>query len=119
MADLNISEALDNLLSDPEAGNKISEIMKSLNLSGDSSPADSGESTNFSDSFLDINKIMRLKTLYDESLSDKDPKVTLLSALKPYLSETRNKNLDSMLKFFKVYKMLTGLKDSDLLKELF
>ncbi len=117
MADLNISEALDNLLSDPSMGDKISEIMKSLNLTGDSPQSE--EKSDFPDSFMDINKIMKLKTLYDESLSQNDPKVTLLSALKPYLSETRNKNLDSMLKFFKVYKMITSLKDSDLLKELF
>ncbi len=117
MADLDISKALDSFLSDPEAGNKISEIMKSLNLSSDGEAPSS--SLDNSDSFLDINKIMKLKSIYDSSVSESDPKVTLLSALKPYLSETRNKNLDSMLKFMRVYKMITHLKDADLLKELF
>lgn len=118
MADIDLSSALDNLLSDPSAGEKISEIMKSLNLTGEkggSSSLPEGDT----DSFFDINKILKLKSLYDQSISEPDPKVTLLSALKPYLSETRNKNLDSLLKFFKVYKMISHLKDTDLLKELF
>lgn len=118
MAELNISEALDNFLSDPSAGEKISEIMKSLNLTGEMGETPSLPEGD-TDSFFDVNKILKLKSLYDKTRLESDPKVTLLSALKPYLSETRNKNLDSLLKFFKVYKMITSLKDSDLLKELF
>ena len=56
--------------------------------------------------------------MYDSAMSSNDPRVTLLSALRPYLSDSRVKNLDVCIKFLRFYKIAGMLKDSDILKEL-
>ncbi|MBR6720331.1 MAG: hypothetical protein IKL74_05415 [Clostridia bacterium] len=116
MADFDLNEALNSLLSDPETGNKLSSLMASLSSGGKSEDVKPEGET---EAFPDIGSILKIKELYDSALKENDPNIVLLSSLKPYLSETRNKNLDSMMKMLKIYKVFLKVKDTPLLKELF
>lgn len=111
MDDLNLSDAIEGLLSDP----KIKELVKSL--SGEN-PGDTPSPSPEGAAFPDIGKIMKLKDMYESAANTSDPRVTLLSALRPYLSEVRVKNLEVCIKFLKFYKVASVLKDTGILKEL-
>lgn len=108
MDEMNLSDAIESILSDP----KMKDLMQSL------SGSPNQESENKEGQMPDVGKIMKLKSWYDSAMSSNDPRVTLLSALRPYLSDSRVKNLDVCIKFLRFYKIAGMLKDSDILKEL-
>lgn len=108
MDEMNFSDAIESILSDP----KMKDLMQSL------SGSPNQESENKEGQMPDVGKIMKLKSMYDSAMSSNDPRVTLLSALRPYLSDSRVKNLDVCIKFLRFYKIAGMLKDSDILKEL-
>ena len=108
MDEMNLSDAIESILSDP----KMKDLMQSLQGSPNQ------ESENKEGQMPDVGKIMKLKSMYDSAMSSNDPRVTLLSALRPYLSDSRVKNLDVCIKFLRFYKIAGMLKDSDILKEL-
>lgn len=108
MDEMNLSDAIESILSDP----KMKDLMQSL------SGSPNQESENKEGQMPDVGKIMKLKSMYDSAMNSNDPRVTLLSALRPYLSDSRVKNLDVCIKFLRFYKIAGMLKDSDILKEL-
>lgn len=108
MDEMNLSDAIESILSDP----KMKDLMQSL------SGSPNQESENKEGQMPDVGKIMKLKSMYDSAMSSNDPRLTLLSALRPYLSDSRVKNLDVCIKFLRFYKIAGMLKDSDILKEL-
>ena len=108
MDEMNLSDAIESILSDP----KMKDLMQSL------SGSPNQESENKEGQMPDVGKIMKLKSMYDSAMSSNDPRVTLLSALRPYLSDSRVKNLDVCIKFLRFYMIAGMLKDSDILKEL-
>ena len=118
MADINLNDALTSLLSDPETGEKLQSLISSL-TSDTTEEKESAEEKASDLPFPDIGKLMKIKDIYDTAVKEQDPHITLLTSLKPYLSETRNKNLDSMMKLLKIYKIFNKVKDTSLLKELF
>ena len=115
MDDFNLSDAINSLLSDPETGEKINSLLASLN-SGEENKKNE-PSSDFS--FPDIGKIMQIKELFDSAMKESDSHTALLSSLRPYLSEERSKNLDTIMKMLKIYKIMSKVKDTSLLKELF
>lgn len=125
MDEMNFADAINSILSDPETGGKIKDIVQSLSGGSDGSSlgAQSTQNTpntqNFQSAMPDISKIMKFKSMYDSAMHDQDPRVMLLTALRPYLSAQRAKNLDACIKFLRFYKIAGMLKDSDILKELF
>lgn len=108
MDETNFADAISGLMNDP----KIQELVKSL--SGESSPLAESSSSDMPD----ISKLLMLKDIYGKAMSDSDPKLSLLSALRPYLSESRTKSLETCLKLIRIYKMAGMLKETDILKEL-
>lgn len=115
MPESTLADAIQGFLSDPDAGSKISELMQGLSLP-------SGDTNTLPDKpgnlFGDVGRIMQLKSMFESATGD-DPRTTLLLALKPYLSEERNKTLDTLLKLMRIYRVFIKAKEADLLKELF
>lgn len=114
MDDFNLNDAINSLLSDPETSDKINSLISSLT----SEKSDEKESA--SDFTMpDIGKILKMKELFDSATKESDSHTALLTSLKPYLSEKRSENLDTLMKILKIYKVMNKLKDTSLLKELF
>ena len=86
MDEKDLAKAIESLLGDPDTEKKISEMIDGLS-------SDEKES----DPSFDITKLLKLKGLFDESMGEDDPKVSLLSSLRPYISKEKEKNLDSMI----------------------
>ncbi len=135
----NFEEALGNILSNPEAMNKISELSKSLGLSsGDTSQNTKSEpnqginmsmlsnllggSQKQSDSSNPLSSLMSgelspnlLSSLTRflpliQNMNKEDESTALLKALRPFLSGEKCKRLDEAAKMLKVMRIIPKLK---------
>ena len=65
---------------------------------------------NFDFSSIDINTILKLKSLLDTMNNSKDdPRANLLKSLKPYLKESRKDKVDQYIKLFGITKVFESL----------
>ena len=101
---------LKNVLSDPDAMQKIGSIAQSLGMSAPKAPE-----TRENDSSMDVEALLKAKEMFDKISNEDDPRMTLLSALKPYLNRKRTEKLDSAMKILKISKLAPLIKDFNLL----
>lgn len=141
MPDMDINQMLDNLLSDPDMGEKISQAVSMLTGGGQQSAAAAPESgggaeaaataasenhpgaakkasTGQGGGFPDMEMLMKLKGVFDQLQNSDDPRVNLLNALRPYLSEKRSDKLEKTIKLLKLASIGTMAKDMNLFKDL-
>lgn len=126
-----VSSALSNI--SPEMLNNFSKIMsqnddksgnnnssnKNTTVNSNNESYFNGD-TNNSNPFdsLDINTIMKMKTIFDQinSNNKNDPRANLLNSLKPYLRDTRQDKIDkylNILKFSDIANMLNKNESGD------
>lgn len=63
---------------------------------------------------LDISKLMQIKSIMEQSTKD-DKNIALLLALKPHLKDEKQAKVDSLIKIFKILKLLPLLRESGIL----
>lgn len=102
---------INNILSQvsPEMLNNFSNMMNSNNQSSPNSTAPN--SNNFN---IDMNTIMKMKSVMDNMNSKNDPRANLLYSLKPYLRDSKKNKLDqyvNMLNISKIADMMNKNKD--------
>ena len=102
---------INNILSQvsPEMLNNFSNMMNSNNQSSPNSTA-----TNSNNFNIDMNTIMRMKSVMDNMNSKNDPRANLLYSLKPYLRDSKKNKLDqyvNMLNISKIADMMNKNKD--------
>ena len=61
---------------------------------------------NASTSGIDLETIMRVKSIMDKMNSKDDPRTKLLISLKPYLKESRKNKVDQYIQFFKMSQVI-------------
>lgn len=84
----------------PEAINNIMNMIKNNNKDN------SSESTSNSANNIDIETIMKLKTVLEKVNSRDDPRSNLLLSLKPYLKESRKNKVEQYIQLFNMTKVL-------------
>ncbi len=86
----------------------IKNILNNLNTSS------SNNSTNTENNFnIDINTILKLKSIMDNVNSNKnDPRTNLLLSLKPYLNNGRKQKLDQYMQFLNISKILEAFNSN-------
>ena len=102
---------INNILSQvsPEMLNNFSNMMSSNNQSSPNSTA-----TNSNNFNIDMNTIMKMKSVMDNMNSKNDPRANLLYSLKPYLRDSKKNKLDqyvNMLNISKIAGMMNKNKD--------
>jgi len=107
-----LSNKLSSLLSDPEGLNQIKELANSL--LGNTDTSESQENT-----LEGKNEIAAIMQILQALKGANDKSVELLLALKPHLSNERQKKLDTAIKLLKIYSVLPLIKDSNILGDLF
>ena len=122
----NTIKALQDFLSGPDAKDKINEALSLLSGADLSSfdiagtPPESKASLPSSDSadldMPDINpeKLLKIMSAFKNASHEADPRSALLSALKPFLKNDKQKRADKaikIVKFLKYAPMLENLKD--------
>lgn len=134
----NFEEALGNILSNPEAMSKISELSKSLGLSqSDTSSQKENTNSGFDMSMLSnllggsapkkedknplssllngsfspelLSSLTRFLPLL-QGMNKEDESTVLLNALRPFLSKDKRKRLDEAQKMLKIMRIIPKLK---------
>ncbi|MDD4378041.1 MAG: hypothetical protein PHH48_07890, partial [Eubacteriales bacterium] len=60
-----------------------------------------------------MNTIVKIKNIYDRIANDDDPRLNLLTALRPYLNNKRQSNLESAIKVVQLSKLTTIANEFD------
>ena len=92
--------------------NKISpEMIQNLSSLFNSNSNDNNvNSNNNSEPSIDINTILKMKTIIDSMNQKNDPRANLLYSLKPYLRENRKNKLDQYVNLLKMTKIADIMK---------
>lgn len=100
---LNNSANSDNPSISPET---ISNMIKMLGLNNSNNTENTDNSENNSMPNIDIETILKFKTIFDKMNSKDDPRARLLRALKPYLKESRKEKVEQYIQFFNISKVI-------------
>ena len=76
--------------------------MLNSNNQNTSQNSNSGNSNNFN---LDMNTIMKMKSIMENMNSKNDPRANLLYSLKPYLRDSKKEKLDQYVNMLNVSKI--------------
>lgn len=82
----------------------------SSNTENSDTSAGNTSSSNFSNS-LDLETIMKIKSMMDAFNKKDDPRSNLLYSLKPYLRESKQKKLDQYVNLFKITQVTNLFKN--------
>ena len=89
----------------PEMINTLSSLLNST-----SNEKTSNNDTN-SESSIDINTILKMKTIIESMNQKNDPRANLLYSLKPYLRENKKNKLDQYVNLLKMTKIADIMKN--------
>ena len=107
-----LEEKVSDILSSPEDLKKIMDIAKSLGLGGAESKEEKSESSEKEsvqsvEGIVEGNEISAIEKLIK---SNKNERVNLLEALKPYLKEEKRSKVESLLKMIKAAEIIFSAK---------
>lgn len=120
----NIPDEMKNILSSLSSGNNGNQSGANESSNRDNNTQNGANSTNQNKREdnsntrqdmpnIDIETIMKMKTIMDKMQSNKnDPRANLLLSLKPYLKESRKEKVDQYIQLFgmsKVMEMFNGM----------
>ena len=88
-----------NMLNNSNASNNA-------NSSSDSSNSNDSQSSENNTSGIDIETIMRMKSIIDKMNAKDDPRANLLQSLKPYLKESRQSKVDQYIQLMNMSKVM-------------
>lgn len=83
----------------------ISNMIKMLGANNNSSDNEESDNSNSTPN-IDIETILRFKTIFDKMNSKDDPRAKLLRALKPYLKDSRKEKVEQYIQFFNISKVI-------------
>ena len=83
-----------------------SNVSNNANSPSDSSNSNDSQSSENNTSGIDIETIMRMKTIIDKMNVKDDPRANLLQSLKPYLKESRKSKVDQYIQLMNMSKVI-------------
>ncbi len=103
-----LMDKIKSVLDNPEAAKLLSGMLESKGTSENTQ----SESTDTKPSSVDA--ASRIQSVLSEISGGNDPRINLLSALKPYMNSSRSEYVDRAIKIMKLTKMTSIFKDLDL-----
>ena len=98
---------------------KSSNVNKNINSNSNpnntkfNSNNNSNSSTNFDFNNIDMNTILKMKSIMENLNNPNDPRTNLLNSLKPYLRDERKEKIDQYANLLNVAKIAELLKNAD------
>ena len=83
-----------------------SNVSNNANSSSDSSNSNDSQSSENNTNGIDIETIMRMKTIMDKMNAKDDPRANLLQCLKPYLKESRKSKVAQFIQLMIMSKIM-------------
>ena len=113
----NLSDIISNI--PPEMMQNISSMMNNNNTENSNNNVDSSNGnnnssnniSNFDFSNIDVNTIMKMKSVMEKLNDNNDPRKNLLSSLKPYLRDSKKEKLDQYANLLNVAKIADLFKN--------
>ena len=90
-----------NMINEGNIPDEMKNILSSLSTSNSAS-----------DSSIDFETILKMKSMMDKMKNVNDPRANLLLSLKPYLKESRREKVDQYVKFLSMSKVLEFFNNS-------
>lgn len=102
-----------SVMNNEKASSFVNDDKSSPSMNGDkaSSADNSGTSGNFDFNNIDVNTIMKMKSIIDKMNSKDDPRSNLLRSLKPYLRDERREKVDQYANLMNVAKIAELFKN--------
>ncbi len=110
-----LSARLSEILNDPESMNRVRQMAEGLLGSAEEAPAPEDTTPTLPEG-LDVSALISVLSRLNQT--GNDPRITLLSALKPNLTPERQKKVDTAIKLLRMIELLPLLKDSGILNLL-
>ena len=88
-----------NMLNNSNSSNNV-------NNSSDSSNSNNNQSNENNSNGIDIETIMKMKSIIDKMNVKDDPRANLLQSLKPYLKESRQSKVDQYIQLMNMSKVM-------------
>lgn len=119
----NLSDIISNI--PPEMMQNFSSMMNNNNTNNNNSTENSNNNinsssennnssnNNFDFSNIDINTIMKMKSVMEKLNNNNDPRKNLLSSLKPYLRDSKKEKLDQYANLLNVVKIADLFKNDN------
>ena len=113
--DENTINKLKDMMNKGELNDVISKISPDMiqNLSSAMSHNNTSNQNNFDFSNIDMNTLMKMKSIMEKLNDSNDPRANLLYSLKPYLREERKDKLDQYANLLNVAKIADIFKNEN------
>ena len=94
-----------NMVSEGRIPDEMKNILSSLS-SNNSKNTSSGDKHNEGAPSIDMETLLKMKSIMEKMNNSNDPRSNLLNSLKPYLKESRKEKIDQYIKLFGMSKVL-------------
>ncbi len=115
MNDAEMSDMIKNISNMINSGN-IPDDLKNIisNLKSDNSSSNNASDVNSNSTTpnIDIDTILKMKSIFEKMNSTDDPRANLLRSLKPYLKESRKSKVDQYIQLFNMSKVMDIFKQN-------
>ena len=105
----NFSSMMNNNNNNSNNNSNKTENNKDLNNNSDNNTGNNNNSFNFNN--IDMNTMLKMKSIIDKMNNSNDPRSNLLASLKPYLRDNKKQKLDeyaNLLNFAKIAEILNN-----------
>ena len=109
----NLLKQFNNMINSGNVPDNVKEILENINSFSSSNTSENPSTTNFpSSSSIDVETIIKLKSVMDKLNSKDDARANLLLSLKPYLNNSRKEKLDQYIQFLNISKVLEAFNSN-------
>ena len=97
----------------PEMIQNFSSMLNQENKNTSQNQTNSNNNNNFNFNNIDINTMMKMKSIIEKMNNSNDPRSNLLYSLKPYLREEKKQKVDQYANLLNIAKIADILKDDN------
>lgn len=115
----NVIKQFSTMMNNNTLPDNIKDVINNFNSSSDSTSANNQETSHAEGSSspnsmpnIDIETLLKVKSIMDKMNSKDDPRANLLLSLKPYLNNNRKSRLDQYIQFLNLSKVMEAFYSS-------
>ncbi len=107
----NFSSMMNNNNNNDNSNDNTNKTENNINSNNDSNNTNGNNNNSFNFNNIDMNTILKMKSIIDKMNNSNDPRSNLLASLKPYLRDNKKQKLDeyaNLLNFAKIAEFLNN-----------
>ena len=107
----NFSSMMNNNNNNDNSNDNTNKTENNINSNNDSNNTNGNKNNSFNFNNIDMNTILKMKSIIDKMNNSNDPRSNLLASLKPYLRDNKKQKLDeyaNLLNFAKIAEILNN-----------